>query len=1098
MKKIFTFWAFLMLVAIGMQAAPQLPRFAQQNLGPAPEQAYVPVGQRINIGGPSVNQLPASNLNDDDASIYAFQVYASYGALHGWYNIQAQEPWNYELVKDFGDEAGEYGIVAATYAKDKTIAYVVTMWGSQDSGWNEIHMPIGLAVLDEKTGEFELKYNTQSFHQMEYNQTFNELTYDPTTDKIYAKEFAFDAEGNWIADRMNVYEINPNTLEPTYVGQLDDAFLTMAAHNGMVYGIVQTFNNEGYVNNTILKKADMSATVDGVFQSSVVAYMPEGGAFDYALSTMEFDHTTHRLWWLGYKNTQPILAEVDTKKAQLSHLNVLQRNAQMLGLTIPYQTAPAQAPAQVRNLVVTPAANGVGEATITWENPSWNYNRETLSDLKGVKIYRDGELITTVETTTTGASNTYKDTNVPSGMHNYKLVAYNTAGDGLAKEREEYIGEDVPGYIINLQAAPNADEVTLSWIAPAEGLHHGWYDTNAVVYDVYRGTYKVADGISETSFTDKVKSYGYYHYKVYARTSVGNGPESEVSIAFGPAMELPYENDLSEAELGAELTCIDGNGDGNTWMYSYGYKAMEYITSLEHKADDFLALPPVNLTEGKKYELQFAYYGSNYIDTYELLNVVVGQGATKEDLSTIVEEFYIEAGREGAKWYNVKAQYIAPEDGVYNFALHCLSEPYMGFLEINNIVLREMDDTEVSAAAVTGANEVIVGQSSTFTVDVVNEGLNEATNVKVELVDFDGRKLAETTVESIAVGETAQVEVAWTPAEEGEYRLFGKASVDGDYYSNDDQTPEFLAVSVLSADSDKWFTIGKDDPESYDNRMIDLSRKCSRTQIIYYTDEMQCGNNITITGLRLHYGASKSPSILTEIPLVVRMKNTDVPGIIDSWFVANEPGLEGYGFQLEDLTTVFDGTIDLSGTDPITNILEIKFDTPFEYNKDMNLIVDLEKQDDEVFEYVTWHMNYNEEHLDDYTGFDDLDGDPIYWGHMGQYNWNTPFDPTDDVNMGDNWHTDEFFFPVIKFSYKGDRTGIEALKSNSELKMAIVDGALNFTSECDFVEIYTIAGLKVAAKKNVSSISTSELPAGIYVVRALVEGNVVAKKVMIK
>ena len=64
--------------------------------------------------------------------------------------------------------------------------------------------------------------------------------------------------------------------------------------------------------------------------------------------------------------------------------------------------------------------------------------------------------------------------------------------------------------------------------------------------------------------------------------------------------------------------------------------------------------------------------------------------------------------------------------------------------------------------------------------------------------------------------------------------------------------------------------------------------------------------------------------------------------------------------------------------------------------------------------------------------------------------------------------------------------------------MAIVDGALNFTSECDFVEIYTIAGLKVAAKKNVSSISTSELPAGIYVVRALVEGNVVAKKVMIK
>lgn len=1110
MKKIFTFWAFLMLVAIGSQAAFQLPRFAQQDLGPAPKREAVKVGQRIKVGAPDAMRAISDNLNDGDASVYAFQVYASSGTLHGWYNFQAQDPSNRELVADFGDQAGDYGIAAATYANGKTIAYIMQMYGSREAGWTEILMPVGLAELDELTGEWVLKFSTENFHVGQYNHLFNELTYDPTTNKIYAKELAFDASGNWLDGCVNIYEINPSTLEPTFVGRVDQLFLNMAAHDGFLYGIVQEGDADGRVTKTNLMKADMSAT-DGNFKATQVASVPEGAAFNYALSTMEFDHTTHKLWWLGYKDATPFMAELNIKSAQLSNMNFLTRQSQMLGLTIPYQTAAAEAPAQVTDLSVVSAENGVDNAIITWKNPSKNYNGDKLTDIQGVKIYRNDTLVATVETTSVGGSMTYTDSSIGYGLYIYKLVAYNAAGDGLYKEQEAYIGEDAPNYVVNLQAHPDGAEVTLTWVAPQSGLHQGWFDASAVVYDVYRGTYKAAEGISATTFSDKVNRYDNYIYRVVPRTSVGEGPGIEISVSFGPANELPYENDLSDEDSADELSAIDGNKDYNTWQYTSGYKGFEYITSLDYKANDYLVLPPVELAAGQKYELNFSYYTSNYIETYELLNVVVGREATVEALNTTIAEYNLPAGSKGAKWYNTKVQYVAEEDGVHYFAFHAISEPYMGFIIINNILLREMDATEVSALAITGPTEINFGETATINVKVRAEGLEDATDVTVSLVDENGKVYAETEVASIAAGETVDVPVEWTPTEQADLRLYGKASVAGDYFQDDDVTPEFLAVSVLSEGSDKWLTIGYDDTDFYDNRLMDLSRKCSRTQIIFYPDELETENNITLTGLRLHYGASMSANILTGIPVSIRLKNTDARGIIDTWYISSAANnkfadgdalvrdLGGCIFQSEGLTTVFEGTIDLTGEDPITNIVEIKFDTPFEYNKDLNLLVDIEKIHNKTYENVKWHMCYNENHLPEDTGYLDPDGDPITYGHMGYYNWSTPHDPTDKPGtQGDNWNTSTYVFPYIKFAYQGERVGVEAVTATEAFKIFSAEDALNFNSVCDFVEIYSFAGIKVAAAKNASSISTSELPAGIYVVRALVDGNVVAKKVMIK
>ncbi len=64
-------------------------------------------------------------------------------------------------------------------------------------------------------------------------------------------------------------------------------------------------------------------------------------------------------------------------------------------------------------------------------------------------------------------------------------------------------------------------------------------------------------------------------------------------------------------------------------------------------------------------------------------------------------------------------------------------------------------------------------------------------------------------------------------------------------------------------------------------------------------------------------------------------------------------------------------------------------------------------------------------------------------------------------------------------------------------KMSIVGNRLAFDAKADNVIVYNLMGATVASESNISSVVLN-LPAGVYVIRASVEGEVIAKKVIIR
>lgn len=1077
MKRVILSVAAFLLLGISAQAALPPPQLIEK---PTPTSTnLIEAGMRK--AAQNQNDAGYYNYSDDDASLYAFQLFGTQECVHGWYNFPAGAPTQTTLLYDYGHTAGSLGIMSATHAKGKTYAYVCMLYGTESSYYSDLHEPYGIGIIDHTTGEFDFYYDTYGFHTLEYNQVFYDMAYDPITDEIYACEFAYGSDGSF-TNTMNIYTIDQETCEPTFIGQLDCVVTAMAANNGYVYGITYDGDESGTPTGVRLIKFDPTTPVENVFKSETVVEIENGTQVNYSIQTMEFDLTTQRLWWLAYKDTEGFVAEIDLTDGNLKNEQTTREGSSYLSLTIPYQEVAEAAPTHVGGLKVTAGDSGLKEATISWKNPNKTYRLNELTDLSGVKIYRNDALLTTIETSEPGAAMSYTDKNLENSIYTYKLVPYNTAGDGVTKEYTLYIGEDIPDMVKNITAVAENNEVTLTWEQPSIGKNGGWIDTNALKYNIYRNNKKVGSEITETTFTDKADVYGAYTYTIEALTTAGCSEKNSIVVPFGPPVVLPYENELENLNRAQEFKVIDANGDENTWEYSQGYEGYEYVTSLEKKADDYLILPPVDMKAGKKYQLRFYYYTSNYFDVKEDLQILIGEKSTAESMTTVVKEFSFDGGTSGAQWYETSVEYVAEKAGIQNFGFKCASEPYMGFVIVSHIKIREMSDIEACALDVTGPVETYVGTPAEYTVKVHNIGLNPIANAKVRLLELSGNVLAETPIENLAVGETRDVKVVWTPTEEKEYQIWGNIKAEEDTYTWDNSTDIHLNVNVNSENSDRWVVIGQYNEEVYDNRLICIDRQYSRSQWLFYPDEM--GSDLNITGLRLQYSFSEEAS-LTEIPLIIRMGHTSNMGMLDSGY--------GYGYTFIDKTeldTVYEGTIDLEGIPGESYVLEVKLDNPFEYSKEYNLIVEFDKEWDTTFEWVRWHLDKNPKYADRVSEYVDSWGDPIKWGRGGFFNYFAPYE-------SDPWNTVTDYYPYIKFSYKHD-TGVGKIGNDTNLKIAVVDGALMFGNLCELVEVYTIAGVKIASERNISTLSTNYFVPGIYIVKAVENGAMTTQKVIIK
>lgn len=95
------------------------------------------------------------------------------------------------------------------------------------------------------------------------------------------------------------------------------------------------------------------------------------------------------------------------------------------------------APAAVDNFNVA-AADGVLEATISFNAPTKTIGGQNLEDLDGIIVKRDGNVIKDLKDVTPGASYEYVDNadDLTMGNHTYQVIAYNAAGSGAKSEEK--------------------------------------------------------------------------------------------------------------------------------------------------------------------------------------------------------------------------------------------------------------------------------------------------------------------------------------------------------------------------------------------------------------------------------------------------------------------------------------------------------------------------------------------------------------------------------------------------------------------------------------------------------------------------------------
>ena len=165
-------------------------------------------------------------------------------------------------------------------------------------------------------------------------------------------------------------------------------------------------------------------------------------------------------------------------------------DADMLNLqvkTLAIELAPElTAPAAVADLTATPGAEGALEATLAFTAPSKDIKGDALTGNVDVKIYRDNELVNTLEGVAAGAAASWKDTEVENGTtYTYYVVAANESGDGLKSEKVKvFVGEDAFGTVENIQiTGSTASTISFSW-DPVTGANGGYVNAAAAKYAI--------------------------------------------------------------------------------------------------------------------------------------------------------------------------------------------------------------------------------------------------------------------------------------------------------------------------------------------------------------------------------------------------------------------------------------------------------------------------------------------------------------------------------------------------------------------------------------------------------------------------------------
>ena len=203
-------------------------------------------------------------------------------------------------------------------------------------------------------------------------------------------------------------------------------------------------------------------------------------------------------------------------------------------------------------------------ANLTWNAPNNQSNASNkptgTRQLLGYKVYRNGNLIATVNQTN------FSDTNLNAGTYSYTVTANYTYGESAPAGPVTVTINPTPLPPTNLQATVAGTTANLTWNAPnnqSNALHKAAGTRQLLGYKVYRNGNLIAT-VNQTHFSDTNLNAGTYSYTVTANYTYGESvPAGPVTVTINPTPLPPTNLQATVAGTTANLTWNAPNNQSN-------------------------------------------------------------------------------------------------------------------------------------------------------------------------------------------------------------------------------------------------------------------------------------------------------------------------------------------------------------------------------------------------------------------------------------------------------------------------------------------------------------------------------------------------------
>ncbi|MEG0948526.1 MAG: carboxypeptidase regulatory-like domain-containing protein [Bacteroidales bacterium] len=796
--------------------------------------------------------LPVLSDSPDFQKAYGLLIYDDVDYNRGLVSFNLQNATHFDPYYYFGAD----DVSAGAYAGGK---YYIAGSGVDDSK----EYPTNLLEFDINT-----KTNRIVGALTGLENVINDMSYDYSTGIMYC----IAKQGSGVSA---LYTINLTSATIVRVALLDRYFYTLAcSYGGQLYGISR--NGEFCkINKT---DGDVQKVGDTGFSPSYY-------------QTMEFDHSDKTLYWATYTMAEEsFISTIDLKTGIASKVGSLGNNGELVGLYIPFEAAPDNAPGKIIDLEVTPDKLGEAKVTLKWTHPWYTFTNELLNDLTQIEIYRNGELIQTITNPIPGNTAEYID--YPATLLNtevsYKLVPVNTFGKGIANEQTVYVGPNQPGAPENptmVRRSPN--QVELSWNTPISGLHGTHYDKTSLSYNILRlpDNVLVANQLKDSVYIDTVTgAVNTYQYRITAYNQVGEGGAyTTTKLVLGPLNEYPYFCDFIDESPFKTWTLVNANGDQNTWTRTFfstlNKYAVAYPFSAVNAADEWLISHAMNFEAGMTYEVRFKINCQKPNN----LRFTIGEDAT---VATQTKEIGVFTNMSHTPFTQKNFTFVAESTGPKSIGMHLYSDANSGHCYLTDFEVVPIVPIDMAIVSMEGNRTPIAEKQYTYKFNVKNAGTEAVSKFTVGISNEDNKQVlvSEEINHTLQPEETGSFDIKWSPELAGQFLIRAFVRCEGDPVSGNDKTAaeEMTVQPVGSAERITIGTISK-----YESMQpYAFYYKNSAALNIYTADELDVKGGVIETIIYPYN--NKSGKAINDSPVKVFLAHTDRQNTVAGWLPEEE------------------------------------------------------------------------------------------------------------------------------------------------------------------------------------------------------------------